>query len=87
MKAYAMGRMAKWKDYVDLYFIIRDHYTIPTICEHAKSIFHAFQSAQFIEQLAYHKDINYAESVTYTIPNPPTDEEIRAFLIEKAIED
>jgi hypothetical protein len=87
MKAYAMGRRAKWKDYVDLYFIIRDHYDIPTICERAKSIFHAFQSAQFIEQLAYHKDINYAESVTYTIPNPPTDDEIRAFLIEKAIED
>jgi hypothetical protein len=25
MKAFALGRRAKWKDYVDLYFILRDH--------------------------------------------------------------
>ncbi len=87
MKAFAMGRRAKWKDYVDLYFIIRDHYSISEICEHARKIFDVFQSAQFIEQLAYHDDINYAEKVNYLIPHPPTDEEIKKFLIEKAIED
>jgi hypothetical protein len=31
MKAFALGRRSKWKDYVDLYFIIKDHYTIQDI--------------------------------------------------------
>jgi hypothetical protein len=61
MKAYAMGRRAKWKDYVDLYFIIRDHYSIREISDHAHTLFPTFQSAQFIEQLCYHDDINYIE--------------------------
>jgi esterase/lipase superfamily enzyme len=87
MKAYTMGRRAKWKDYVDLYFIIRYHYSIPQICEKAKSIFGAFHSGQFVEQLAYHEDINYAEPVEYLIPDPPTDTEVKRFLLEKAIED
>ena len=32
MKAFALGRRAKWKDYVDLYFILRNHYSIEDIC-------------------------------------------------------
>lgn len=39
MKAYALGRRAKWKDYVDLYFIIRDHFDIDTISTQATKIF------------------------------------------------
>jgi hypothetical protein len=31
MKAFALGRGAKWKDYVDLFFILRDHYKIEEI--------------------------------------------------------
>ena len=26
MKTYALGRRGKWKDYVDLYFIIKDFF-------------------------------------------------------------
>lgn len=26
MKAFTLGRRSKWKDYVDLYFILRDYY-------------------------------------------------------------
>jgi len=87
MKAYAMGRRAKWKDYVDLYFIIRDHYSITEISEHARSIFPTFQSAQFIEQLAYHEDINYSEAVEYLIPDPPSDAEVKEFLRRVSLED
>ncbi len=87
MKAFAMGRRAKWKDYVDLYFIIRDHYTIDTISRHAEKIFGSlFQSAQFVEQLAYHDDINYTERVEYLIPDPPSDAEVKSFLLARAIE-
>ena len=31
MKAYALGKRAKWKDYVDLYFILKNHHTIAEI--------------------------------------------------------
>ena len=28
MKAFAIGQRNKWKDYVDMYFILRDHYSV-----------------------------------------------------------
>ena len=86
--ARAGGAYWDSRDYVDLYFIIRDHYSIPQISAKAREIFGPlFQSAQFLEQLAYHEDINYSEQVEYLIPSPPADEEVKRFLIEKAIED
>lgn len=39
MKAYALGHRSKWKDYVDLYFLLRDHYTLEQISERAHEIF------------------------------------------------
>jgi hypothetical protein len=36
MKAFALSRRAKWKDYVDLYFIIKDRYSIIDISTEAK---------------------------------------------------
>ncbi len=88
MKAYALGRRAKWKDYVDLYFILRDYYSVWEICEKTSEIFEGnFNSKLFREQLCYFEHINYDEEVEYLIPHPPTDEEIKKFLIEKAIED
>ena len=38
----------------------------------------------FIEQLAFHKDINYSEEVEYMIPNPPTEKEVKEELISIA---
>ena len=88
MKAYAMGRRAKWKDYVDLYFIIRDHFSINEIVAKTRDIFQGgFNESIFREQLHYFDDINYSEEVEYCIPNPPSDEEIKQFLIKKALED
>lgn len=88
MKAYALGRRAKWKDYVDLYFLIRDHYTISEISQKTLEIFEGnFNTKLFREQLCYFEGINYDEEVEYLIPNPPSDAEVKRFLIEKAIED
>ncbi len=36
MKAYTLGRRAKWKDYVDLYFIMKDYHSINEIIKKAK---------------------------------------------------
>jgi len=84
MKAFALGRRAKWKDYVDLYFILRDHYTIEDICKEAGKIFNQqFSGKLFRQQLAFHKDIDYSEAIEYLVP-PIPEEEIKSFLIDKA---
>lgn len=88
MKAYALGRRSKWKDYVDLYFLLHDHFTVTEISKKAEEIFEwNYNSKLFREQLCYFVGIDYTEEVEYTIPDPPSDEEIQKFLIEKAIED
>jgi len=84
MKAFALGRRAKWKDYVDLYFIIHDYYTIEEISREAKKIFdQQFSEKLFRQQLAFHKDIDYTEPVEFLV-QPVSDEEIKSFLIDKA---
>jgi hypothetical protein len=86
MKAYALGRRAKWKDYVDLFFILRDHYSVEEISKEAIKNFGQFYSEKlFREQLAFHKDINYTEPVEYLI-DPPSEDEIRLILIEKSVD-
>jgi hypothetical protein len=86
MKAFALGRRAKWKDYVDLYFIMRDHYSILEISEEAvKNFGELFSEKLFREQLAFHKDIDYSEPVEFLVP-APSEEEIKQFLIDKAID-
>jgi hypothetical protein len=86
MKAFALGRRAKWKDYVDLYFILRDHYTIHEIGNEAVNNFGLFFSEKlFREQLAFHRDIDYSEPVEY-LTKVPSDDEIKQFLIDKAID-
>jgi len=84
MKAFALGRRAKWKDYVDLYFIIRNYYTIEDISQEAKKIFdQQFSEKLFRQQLAFHKDIDYSEPVEFLV-QPVPDDEIKNFLIDKA---
>lgn len=84
MKAFALGRRAKWKDYVDLYFILHDYYTVQEICKEAEKIFsRQFSEKLFRQQLSFHKDIDYTEPVEFTITTVP-DDEIREFLIDKA---
>lgn len=84
MKAYALGRRAKWKDYVDLYFIIRDYYTIEEISLEAKNIFgQLFSEKLFREQLSFHKDIDYTEPVEFLV-QPISEDVIKNFLIDKA---
>ena len=81
MKAFALGRRAKWKDYVDLYFIIKNHFSINEISKKAKEIFgEMFSEKLFKMQLGYFSGIDYQEEITYLIPNPPSDDEIKEFL-------
>jgi hypothetical protein len=86
MKAFALERGSKWEDYVDLYFIITRYYSIKDITTEAEKMFVSqFSERLFREQLCFHKDIDYSKEVDYLIPNPPTPDEVRNTLIEKAI--
>jgi len=66
LKAYALGRRAKWKDYVDLFFVMRDFYSLDKIVKRAREIFgDVFNEKIFRTQLAYFKDIDYSEEVIW----------------------
>jgi len=86
MKAYALGRRSKWKDYVDLYYIIKDHFSFGQIAKRASEIFgQLFSEKLFRAQLSYFDDIDYSEQVEYVNTAAP-EEEIRAFLKERSLE-
>ena len=86
MKAFALGRRSKWKDYVDLYFILKKNYIVKQISKKASLNFPSqFSEKLFREQLAFHKDIDYSEPVEYLVP-AVSEEEIKSFLIDKALE-
>lgn len=86
MKAFALGRRAKWKDYVDLFFLLRDKLTLREICDKADGLFSdLFSERLFRGQLAYHVDINYREPVIYMPGFEVASEEIQEFLIEQSL--
>lgn len=87
MKAYALGRRSKWKDYVDLYFLLSDYFTIDEISSEANQIFgELFSEKLFRSQLCYFDDIDYTEAVDFLVPNPPSDKIIKTALSSFAIE-
>jgi hypothetical protein len=65
MKAYALGRRVKWKDYVDLYFVFKK-YSMGDLTIRAIQIFKdEFNEKLFREQLSYFEDIDYSEKIDY----------------------
>jgi len=85
MKAYALGRRSKWKDYVDLYFILKYYFSIDQISARASEIFdQLFSEKLFRAQLNYFDDIDYSEPVDF-VNTAVLEEEIRAFLSEKSL--
>jgi hypothetical protein len=88
MKAYALGRRSKWKDYGDLYFLLRDYFTFDQVSEKAEELFgQEFSEKLFHSQLSYHKDIDYSEVVEY-LPGFEVDEkEVKEFLIDQALQE
>ena len=85
MKAYALGRRSKWKDYVDLYFLLKFKLSMEELIEKAKEIFSShFNSKLFRGQLCYFDDIDYSEAVEY-IDSAPSDNEVREFLAGTAV--
>ena len=89
MKAFAFAQRAKWKDYVDIYFILKNHNSLQQICKRTEELFNTATSVVFTEklfrqQLCYFTDINYSESVEF-IAAPVPETEIKSFLTEISV--
>ena len=85
MKAFSLGGRAKWKDYVDLYFLFKNYFSFEEVVDRAHDIFgNNFNSKLFREQLAYYEDIDYTEAVDF-VTNPVPESEIKTFLTELAL--
>jgi hypothetical protein len=86
MKALALGGRNKWKDYVDLYFLLKNYFTFEQIADEAEKLFGnaAFSRKLFKGQLSYFDDIDYSEEVTYLPGFETSENEIKFFLMEIA---
>jgi hypothetical protein len=80
MKAFALGGRAKWKDYVDLYFLLKDKFSLCQIADQAKTIFGSFFNEKLLrEQLCYFQDIDYSESIDF-VSTIVSDDDIQDYL-------
>lgn len=84
-KAYTIGRRPAWRDYVDLYFLLRDHTTIEKIISDTQKRFAGnFSEKLFLEQLTFFDDLE--ERTMNLIGKTITENNIKSLLIEKAKE-
>lgn len=79
-KAHTVGRRAVWRDYVDLFFLLKKRIiTLKYLCKLANKKFGGeFSEALFLEQLCYFKDI--AEVPIEFVKESYTPAQIQAFL-------
>lgn len=85
MKAFALGKRAKWKDYVDLYFILQSH-SLREIVNQAQSIFkNEFNEKLFREQLSYFQDIDHSEKISFKTGYEINDKDIKSRLTQLSI--
>ena len=81
MKVFAISERNKWKDYVDLYFIFRDYFSIRQVINKTNELFSDYNDRMFFEQLAYFDDIDYSENVEFIVKDPGM-KNIKKFLLE-----
>ncbi len=84
MKAFALGRRAKWKDYVDLYFLLQKLGFEAIVGKAKETYAHEFSEKMFREQLSYFDDINYSEKVDFMPGFEIPDEKIKEKLVDFA---
>ena len=86
MKAFALGGRGKWKDYVDLYFMLKMHFTITEISNKAKELFtDAFNPILFIKQLCYYEDISFEEQIEFMPGFDVPEQVVKDFLTDTAL--
>ena len=86
MKAFALGQRAKWKNYVDLYFIFQK-YSLKNVANRAREIFKGeFNEKLLREQLSYFEDIDYSEKVIFMKGFETSDKAIKQSLTEVSLQ-
>ena len=86
MKAFALGKRAKWKDYVDLYFIMRDVAPSADIVQRGTGLFgNEFNEKLFRVHLSYFDDINYSERVEFLPGHAVNDGTVKKALTQWSI--
>ena len=86
MKAYALGRRAKWKDYVDLFFFFKK-YSLNDLTSKASEIFRTeFNEKLFREQLSYFEDIDYSEEIDYLEGFEVSNQVVKEYLKEISLQ-
>ena len=80
-KAFTIGRRATWRDYVDLFFILKQNHTnIPELIKMCQKKFkEEFNPKLFLEQLVFFEDIEITK--TSFIKKQYSAKEIKEFLI------
>ena len=91
MKALALGGRAKWKDYVDLYFILNSGIELKEIIQKSKETFNKdesvfFNERIFLEQMSFYDDISYEEKVYYTEGFEVSEEVIKDYLTNISVD-
>ena len=86
MKAFALGSRAKWKDYVDLYFILKDHFSLEQISQRADELFDLhFNAKLFREQLYFFDDMSHKEPVIFKPGFEVPEEDIKRALLQWSV--
>lgn len=86
MKIDAFNGRWKWKDYVDMYFLIKNFW-LSDILEYTNEVFHGRINLKlFASQLSYFDDISYKEQVEYMPWFETSEQEIKSFLIQASKE-
>ena len=82
-KAFTIGRRAMWRDYVDLFFILKNKiFTLKNLIKYAEKKFKLnFNPRLFLEQLVYFKDVEILK-ISY-VNERFSEKEIKKFLIEE----
>ncbi|MFH1188388.1 MAG: nucleotidyl transferase AbiEii/AbiGii toxin family protein [bacterium] len=84
-KACVLGKRNVWRDYVDLYVILKDGYMAinDLIVASEKKFGHEFSSKLFLEQLSYTDDIH--DTAVSFVSRTETADEMKRFLEQTAI--
>jgi len=86
-KAYALNRRNAWRDYVDLYFILKKKITsLENIARESQGVFRGlFNEKLFLAQLVYTEDISKAEIDGMQLLEAVTLSEVQSFF-EKEVD-
>lgn len=83
-KANTLGRRPQWRDYVDIFFLIKwDYYSIDTIVDLAEKKYGGeFNSKLFAKQLTYFDDVEVRPTVF--LKESYSEKEIKSYLAKQA---